>query len=297
MDGRDAPPPQSGAAPARHRHAGRIATMALSTASFTLSLLLAVPVAGATDTISARVAGASDDPVLAQIRARDEELARAHGSGDMATYRAGLSARYAYIDVGGKRVDIQRLQSRREDDQRRLVSSETIEEEALRLSDDVVLLRGYERSLATYYGGLPRHGATRWSAVWVREDDGVWRLVAETATPVRDELAQRPEPVPQPAAVLAARTGRWRLDLAPPMDMDLAVAGDALIATLPGQGVRFTFRPASARHFIADERPFELQFSDEDSLVLSTWGTPTRATRIDGAPTRPPDAPEQDAAR
>ncbi len=263
-------------------------------ATLILSVLTAAPVAGFESSGTAAVV---EDPVIAEVRARDHELARAHGRGDMATYLAGLSERYAYIDIGGQRVDARRLQARREDDQRRLVTSQTFEEEALRLTEDVVLLRGFERSLASYYGGLPRRGATRWSALWVREDDGVWRLVAETATPVRDELAVRPVPVPQARATLAAHAGRWRLDLDPPLILHLAVADDALLGSLSGQDVRFTFRPASASHYIAEERPFELRFAEDGTLVLTTWGTPTEATRLDRPPAPMPKAVGSDAAR
>lgn len=223
----------------------------------------------------------TDDPVLAEVRARDAEIAEAHGRGDLAAYRAGLSSRYVYIDIGGKRVTADILAGRRKDDQRRVISSEASEEEAVRLSDTVVLLRGLERSVASYYGGLPRVGATRWSAVWVREDDGIWRLVADTATPVRDDDSLAFVHVPQPGAVLDALAGRWALALQPPMELLLAAEDGKLIGSLAGQRVRFTFRPASATHFVAEERPFELRIApDGHALSFVTWGTATTATRV-----------------
>lgn len=223
----------------------------------------------------------SKDAVLAEVAARDAELAEAHGRGDMAAYRAGLSKGYAYIDIGGQRVTADKLDARRAHDQRRVVSSETSEEEALRLSDSVVLLRGLDRTRSTYYGGLPRAGTSRWSALWVREPDGVWRLTAETATPVRDVDAVTFVPVAQLAQVLARRAGRWRLALPTPIELVLEVRGDHLLGRLAGQDVRWTFRPVSNAHFMATERPFELRYSGDDTMELVTWGTATRAVRID----------------
>lgn len=223
----------------------------------------------------------TEDPVVAQVLARDAELQAAHGRGDMASYRAGLSRRYVYIDIGGQRVTAEKMESRRANDHRRVVSSEASEEEAIRLADNVVLLRGLEHGAATYYGGLPRIGASRWSALWVREDDGVWRLTADTATPVRNSEALPFMHVPQTDATLAALTGRWTLALQPEQDMLLAVEQGKLIATLPGYpAARFVFAPASATHYFAEERPFELRFApDGKSMSLVTWGTPTAAIR------------------
>lgn len=226
------------------------------------------------------VHAAAEDPVVASVWARDAELAAAHGRGDLSTWRAGLSARYAYIDVGGQRVSADRVEARRGDDHRRVLSSRSSEEEGLRLADDVVLLRGREDSHALYYGVLPRIAQSRWSAVWVREDDGVWRLVAETATPIRNEEALPFVRNPQPASVLAALAGRWTLATTPPRMLDLRVEGDALIGRLEGESVRWTFQPASATHYVATERPFELRVeADGRRLSLVTWATPTAAVR------------------
>lgn len=226
------------------------------------------------------VHAAAEDPVVASVWARDAELAAAHGRGDLSTWRAGLSARYAYIDVGGQRVSADRVEARRDDDHRRVLSSRTSEEEGLRLADDVVLLRGREDSHALYYGVLPRIAQSRWSAVWVREDDGVWRLVAETATPIRNEEALPFVRNPQPASVLAALAGRWTLATTPPRTLDLRVEGDALIGRLEGESVRWTFQPASATHYVATERPFELRVeAGGRRLSLVTWATPTAAVR------------------
>ncbi|MET0655720.1 MAG: nuclear transport factor 2 family protein [Pseudoxanthomonas sp.] len=238
-----------------------------------LCLLLASGAADAADRI--------EDPVIEQVKARDAELMAAHGSGDMATYRAGVSARYAYIDVGGSRVNADKLVKRRENDNRRVVSSETSEEEAVRISDTVVLLRGLDSETSTYYGGLPRAGKSRWSALWVREDDGVWRLTAETATPVTDSEALPFVPAPQSGATLAALAGRWKLALQPSLELVLAAEDGKLIGTIPGQTARFVFAPASATHFFAEDRPFELRFAnDGQSLQLVTWGIPTAAARL-----------------
>ena len=222
------------------------------------------------------------DPVIAQVMARDDELASAHGRGDMATYRAGLSKRYAYIDIGGERVTADTLEARRENDQRRVVSSETAEQEAMRLTDDVVLLRGLERSHASYFGGLPRIATSRWTALWVRESDGVWRLTAETATTVKSGTSPRYVTTAQPDATLQALAGRWTLQLEPALQLDLRVENGNLVGTLPGQAEQFVFSPVSATHYFADTRPFELRFApDGKSLSLLTWGTATVATRIE----------------
>lgn len=220
------------------------------------------------------------DPVVVEVKARDAELSAAHGRGDMATYLQGLSRRYVYIDVNGGRVIADKLAARRNNDQLRQISSETEEEEAVRLSDGVVLLRGLERASFTYFGGLPRQGSTRWTALWAREDDGQWRLVSETATPVVSDKGLSFTEVRQPEAALKARQGRWKLALAEPLVLALSAEKGRLVGTLEGQSLRLTFAPASATHYFALERPFELRFDrDGSAATLLTWGNPTRARR------------------
>ena len=229
----------------------------------------------------ASLAAETYDPVVAEVKARDAELAAAHGRGDIATYRAGLSERYVYIDIAGKRVTVDTLADRREDDQRRLVSSAESEEEAVRLAGRVVLLRGLSHSVAAYYGGLPRVSTTRWSSLWVQEGDGIWRLTADTATPVKIGKELPFVHVPQPDATLKLLIGRWKLLLEPSMDLLLTAENGNLIGTLSGQPARFTFWPASGTLFFADERPFELRFTpDGQSLSFVTWGTPIAETRV-----------------
>ncbi|MCA0395676.1 MAG: nuclear transport factor 2 family protein [Proteobacteria bacterium] len=233
--------------------------------------------------VAAGTAGAADmqDPAIAAVMAREAEVAAAHGRGDLAAYRAGLSRHYVYVDVGGKRVTADMLEARRGADQRRVVSSETGEEEALRVSEDVVLLRGLDHSLASYYGGLPRASTTRWTSVWVREEDGVWRVVSETATPVRENDALPFVHVPQSADTVSALAGRWRLATTPTLELQLDAKDGALVGRLAGQSVAWTFRPASASHWFAAERPFELRFAaDGTSLQLLTWGTSTAGERL-----------------
>jgi hypothetical protein len=221
------------------------------------------------------------DPVVADVLARDIALQTAYGRGDYETYRAGLSKNYVYIDVGGQRVTIDRLLKRRAADGRRVISSKTSEEEAIRLSDTVVLLRGLDRGLAHYYGGLPRKGETRWTSLWVREADGVWRLTADTATPVRDSEASAMEPAPQSAETLARHAGRWTLATDTPLTMTLRAHDGRLLGSLDGQTVTFSFHPLSATRFVEAERPFELSFSDDgDRLTLVTWGTATAGRRV-----------------
>lgn len=229
------------------------------------------------------IAAGHDDPVIAEVMARDAEIAAAHGRGDLSSYRAGLSKHYAYIDIAGVRVTADMLEARRSGDQRRVVSSTSEEEEALRIADDVVLLRGVEHSVAAYYGGLPRVASSRWTALWVREDDGVWRMVAETSTPVSDSDALPFVHAPQPAETVAALAGRWRLATTPVLELELEAKDGVLVGRLPGQAVAWTFRPASAIHWFAAERPFELRFAaDGTTLEMVTWGTATAAQRIHG---------------
>jgi ketosteroid isomerase-like protein len=226
-------------------------------------------------------AAGEDDPVIAEVMARDAEIAAAHGRGDMATYRAALSERYVYVDVGGKRVTPDILEARRAGDQRRVVSSDSAEEEALRIAEDVVLLRGLEHSVASYYGGLPRVSSSRWTSLWVREDDGVWRIVAETATPVRKSEALPFVHVPQPPATVDALAGRWQLATTPALELQIEARDGALVGRLHGQHVEWLFRPASARHWFAAERPFELRFAqDGATLEMVTWGTATSGRRL-----------------
>jgi ketosteroid isomerase-like protein len=252
-------------------------------ATLVLTAALAAPPAAADTT------PAAESPDIAAVRKQDDALQAAHGRGDMATYRAGLSAHYVYIDIGGKRVTADLLDRRREADQRRLVSSESLEEEAVQLSDTAVLLRGHERSLSVYYGGLPRVGETRWTALWVKEADGIWRLTAETATPVRKHEGLPFVAEPQPRAVLDSLAGDWVLATTPRLSLNLRAVDDGLVARLHGQSLDWTFQPASARHFFAMERPFELRISaDGQHLEMTTWGTATKATRA---------APIQDGGR
>jgi len=221
------------------------------------------------------------DPVIAEVKARDAELSAAHGRGDMATYLKGLSARYVYIDVNGARVTADKLATRRSNDQLRQVASESFEEESLRISDGVVLLRGLEQASFTYFGGLPRKGATRWTALWAREDDGQWRLVTETATPVRSDAGLPFTEVRQATAGVQARQGQWSLALPQPLVLSLKAENGRLIASIEGQTLRVTFAPASATHYYALERPFELRFGrDGESLELVTWGIATPGRRV-----------------
>jgi ketosteroid isomerase-like protein len=221
--------------------------------------------------------------------ARDAELAAAHGRGDMATYLQGLSKKYVYIDVGGGRVTADKLATRRGNDQLRQIASEALEEESVRVAENVVLLRGLERGSFTYFGGLPRQGATRWSALWAREEDGQWRLVAETATPVTSDTGLPFIPTALPDKELRARQGVWNLSLPQELTLRLEADRGKLMGTLDGQSVQLTFVPASRRHYFALERPFELRFeADHDRLTLVTWGIPTVGQRAVGQRAKKP---------
>jgi ketosteroid isomerase-like protein len=210
------------------------------------------------------------DPLLAQVQAADEALAAAHGRGDMETYLKGLSDDYLYIDIGGKRVTKAEITRRRAADKRLVTSSEASEDEAIRVSDNAVLLRGREIS-----------GDSRWTALWVREADGQWRVLAETSTPVRDDSASPYARVKLPAGAIEAHAGKWALELAKPITLALAVEGQSLVGTLSSDTeARFTFVPHAPGQFHALERDFQLKFApDGRTLTLVTWGTPTRGTR------------------
>jgi ketosteroid isomerase-like protein len=221
------------------------------------------------------------DPAIAEVRARDAELAAAHGRGDMATYEKGLSEKYVYIDVGGRRVTADKLTTRRSNDQLRQVESEVLEEESVRVSDSVVLLRGLERGSFTYFGGLPRQFLTRWSALWARDADGEWRLVAETATPVTSDTGLPFTPAKQSAKALRSRQGAWNLMLPQALVLRLVADQGRLIGTLDGQTVQLTFVPASPTHYFALERPFELRFEDDQNkFTLVTWSISTAGQRL-----------------
>ena len=111
------------------------------------------------------LAADSPDPIVAEVMKRDAELSAAHGRGDMAIYRQGLSQRYVYIDVGGRRVTADTLASRRANDQLRLVSSESSESEALRLADTVAWIRASSHtsaaSLDKEVAAGPRYGSAK----------------------------------------------------------------------------------------------------------------------------------------
>lgn len=229
---------------------------------------------------AAPIAAQAEDPMLTQVRAADDALSAARGRGDMATYLKGLSVHYLYIDIGGKRVTKEILAERRAADKRIVISSEASEDEAIRISDHAVLLRGRDKSLASYYGGLPRRGDVRWTALWVREADGQWRVIAETATPVRDDSFSPYATISLPADQLASHAGDWALGLPKPITFTLKAEGEKLIGTLSSDPVRFTFLPHAPGQFHAVERDFQLNFApDGKTLTLVTWGVPTKGVR------------------
>ena len=189
---------------------------------------------------------------------------------------------YAYIDIAGVRTDKAKLLSRREGDKLSLSEMVDSEEEALVLSPTAVLLRGKSAGTALYFGGLPRTGATRWSAIWRKDADGRWRVIAEQTTVVTDAAPQKVRATASPAKV-APHAGTWRLATKTPLTMTLRADGDTLKASIAGQFTDMLLEPDSTGAFFNRVRPFELRFDpDGRTLRLLTWGEETVGTRVGG---------------
>ncbi len=222
----------------------------------------------------------ADTSILAEAKAADAALIAAQSRNDLKAMAEMIADDYAYIDVTGNRVGKAQLLSRREGDKLSLSEMVDSEEEAIVLSPATVLLRGKSAGTALYFGGLPRKGATRWSAIWRKDGDGRWRVVAEQTTVIDEGGPKKARATLKPADV-APHAGRWTLATRTPMAMTLVAEGDTLKASIPGQFTDMIFLPESPGVFFNTLRPFELHFAKNGkSLKMITWGETTPGTRI-----------------
>ena len=221
----------------------------------------------------------ADTAIIAEAKAADAALIAAQSRNDLKAMAEMIADDYAYIDVSGNRVGKAKLLSRREGDKLSLSEMIDSEEEAIVLSPVTVLLRGKSAGTALYFGGLPRKGATRWSAIWRKESDGRWRVVAEQTTVIDEGGPKKVRTTLNPADV-AAHAGSWTLATRTPMTMVLVAEGDTLKASIAGQFTDMIFLPESPGVFFNTLRPFALHFAtDGKSLNLITWSETTAGTR------------------
>lgn len=222
----------------------------------------------------------TENPILAEARAADAAMMAAQSRGDLKAMADMIADDYAYIDVSGNRVGKAKLLSRREADHLSLAEIADSEDEAILLSPVTVLLRGKSEGTAYYFGGLPRKSATRWSAIWRKDADAKWRVVAEQTTVIQHEQVNPPV-TPQPIAEIAKHAGKWRLATRTPMDMTLKADGGGLKASIAGQFTDMVFMPSATGTYFNTLRPFELRFApDGKAMVFVSWGNETPGARI-----------------
>ena len=222
----------------------------------------------------------SENPILAEAQAADAAYMAATSGGDLRTMADFIAEDYAYIDVNGDRIDKAKLFSRREGDKLSMSEMVDSENEAIVLSPVTVLLRGKTSGTAYYFGGLPRAGTTRWSAIWRKDADGKWRVVAEQTTVV-SEPHKYPKALKLAASEVAKHAGIWRLATQKPMDMTLKAEGGLLKASISDQFSDMLFEPSASGVYFNTLRPFELRFTpDGKTMTFITWGSETLGTRI-----------------
>jgi uncharacterized protein (TIGR02246 family) len=127
-------------------------------------------------------AGIDEAALIAEAEAADLAAMRAQNSGDLETFANYFSEDYAYLDLSGNRIDKAAMLARRSEDKRTILSETSSEDESIVLAPNVVMFRGRTDVVASYYGGLPRPGSTRYSVIWRKEADGQWRMVAAQTT-------------------------------------------------------------------------------------------------------------------
>lgn len=231
-------------------------------------------------TLAAPLYAEADNPVLGEAQAADAAMMAAQSRGDLKAMAEMIADDYAYIDVSGNRVGKAKLLSRREGDHLSLSEMTDSEDEAIMLSPVTVLLRGKSEGTAYYFGGLPRKGATRWSAIWRKDADGRWRVVAEQTTVIQQPQVDPPVVV-RPADEVARHAGTWRLSTRKPMDMTLKAEGGGLKASIAGQFEGMVFMPSGPGVYFNSLRPFELRFApDGKSMTFRSWGSETPGARI-----------------
>lgn len=222
----------------------------------------------------------TENPILAEAQAADAAYMAATSSGNLKAMTDFVAEDYAYIDVNGDRIDKAKLFSRRQGDHLSMSEMVDSENEAVVLSPVTVLLRGKTSGTAYYFGGLPRPGTTRWSAIWRKDADGKWRVVAEQTTVV-SEPHKYPKAVTLAASEVAVHAGTWRLATRKPMDMTLKAEGSALKASIAGQFADMLFQPSGPGVYFNTLRPFELRFAaDGKTMTFVTWGSETAGARI-----------------
>jgi uncharacterized protein (TIGR02246 family) len=227
------------------------------------------------------IAALDPDHLIAEAEAADRAAMQAQGAGDLETFAKYLSEDYAYIDLSGNRIGKAQILARRKEDKRGILSETSSEDEAVVLGPGVVMFRGRTDVVASYYGGLPRPGSTRYSVIWRKEADGQWRMVAAQTT----DRIRREYPVKMradvPGDVLALYAGTYELATETPLTLVLEAGEGRLLATIEGQFEDMEFHPESGTHFFATARPFELVLSEDAfSLVLVTFGAETKGLRV-----------------
>lgn len=218
--------------------------------------------------------------LVAEAEAADLAATRAQNARDLETFANFLSEDYAYIDLSGNRIGKAQMLARRTEDKRTVISETSSEDETIVLAPGVVMFRGRTDVVASYYGGLPRPGSTRYSVIWRKEADGQWRMIAAQTT----DRIKREYPLKVRAATddqtLNRHAGTYALETENPLTLVLKAAGGRLLATIPDQFQDMEFFPESETRYFATERPFELVFqADGAGLVLVTFGAETRGAR------------------
>lgn len=246
------------------------------TRSFAWGLLLLI-----TALTVAACAGSWSNQVIEEVTQAEQRYAELEGAGDVEAQFDLMADDYVYIDVSGKRIGKEELMARRAGDERRSSELELSDLEVLPIAPDAALTRGRWDSRSLYYGGLPRVSASRYMALW-RKRDGRWLLVADQTTPIAERSTVVRERVGLAAERLAALAGRYRLETAEPLEVELEATADALALAIPGHlDEPLAFFPSAPDRFFSVERPWELEFgSDGEEIVLATWGEPTRGRRV-----------------
>jgi ketosteroid isomerase-like protein len=222
----------------------------------------------------------TEHPVLVEAKAADAAYMAATSKGELEVMADFIAEDYVYIDVEGNRIDKAKLFSRRDGDHLSMADMVDSENEAIVLSPVTVLLRGKTTGTAYYFGGLPRTGSTRWSAIWRKDADGKWRVVAEQTTVVADQ-PKYPPAIALPSDEIAIYAGTWRLATRTPMDLTLSADAGALKASIAGQFDDMLFQPSARGIFFNTLRPFELRFApDGTTMTFVSWGIETTGTRI-----------------
>lgn len=236
---------------------------------------------------AALLAGCASSPALdeaaliAEAEAADLASMKAQNSGDLETLANYLSEDYAYIDLSGNRIDKAAMLARRSEDKRTIISETPSEDETIVLGPDAVMFRGRTDTVASYYGGLPRPGSTRYSVIWRKEADGQWRMVAaQTTDRIKREYPVKVR-VDVSEEVLGYYDGLYALETQTPLTLELRAEGGRLLASIENQFTDMEFFPESETHFFAVARPFELVLSEDGcALTLVTFGAETKGKRL-----------------